>query len=574
MYRPRALRQQFSIASTIISLTAVVLMTVSVHAGNDIKINSDVSGSVQNEVRIAVNPNNTNQIVTAYNDGAGSGSNTLGISYSGNGGATWTDTQIPTAFPMHPNTGGTLDNIFDPYIAYDNNNTVYAGYIARPSTLVAPTVAVESGLYIHSSTNGGATWSGPTLIESDVSTVMSPDPTYRFNDRPEIAIGSANDIGIAWIKDVGVNQPFSDIYFSHSPSANPGPLNFTTPVIVNDNSAGNNPMPPPTSDRGIAPDIVFQTNAANAANNKIYVAWIDYDVTISNSTTATFKIDSTTVGAVNTPMTAGFGGDITLQDAGGIITIDPLPRRLSTATALQQATTPDDARAQSYPVIALDPSDQSGNTIYLAFAAEVGPKNNVTDEGDIFFTRSIDGGGSWTSPVAINDDNTTFDQMHPVIDVKTDGTIDIAWYDKRNSTNDDAWDVYITRSTDGGNSFFPNLRVTDQSFLTTTDTANLGWLGEYFGLDVVGDTAYLSFTSRSGIDPTTQMPSSPDQLGDVFFDAIPNSEIAIPLPATGTMGLVLLAGFGAARRGRRDAAGSSHTWAKPIGLCYFIPGSF
>ena len=103
----------------------------------------------------------------------------------------------------------------------------------------------------------------------------------------------------------------------------------------------------------------------------------------------------------------------------------------------------------------------------------------------------------------------------PWMDVKADGTIDVVWYDRRNDVNDVLWDVYIARSTDGGSSFSTNVRLNDTSF--AVPSLSSGWMGEYLGLAVDSNTAYVAFTS-SVTDSVS---------GDVYFDKILNSSIFV-----------------------------------------------
>ena len=494
--------------------------------GNDVKVNSDPTGDVQNEVRIAVDPTNFSNIVTAYNDLAGSTPPTpIGISFSTDGGMTWQDNQL--SVPTNPNPpvvfpGGSLDVIFDPMISVAPGGDFYAGYIATENVQGG-----TSGLFIERSTDGGMTWSGPTTISLDGPAVPGPvpDPNYRFNDRPHSVTDGNGNTHVAWIKDVGVGQPTSDIYYSVSgppgppvPVLNPTGLSFTTPVTVNDNPNG--------FDMANAPSV-----AAHAASGNVYVAWIDVDVTMADEPSATIFIDRTTTppgpGPFPPPV---FGMDMT------VATIDPLPKHLSTSLAMPGV--PDDARAGSYPVIAVDPLDATGQTVYLAFAAEV---TGTPDEGDIFFTKSTDGGVNWAQPFRVNDDTTTYDQMHPAIAVKPDGTIDLIWYDKRNSTNDDAWDVYFANSIDGGNTFGSNLLVTDSTFATPFDQILFEpWLGEYLGLTTAGNLGLIAFAgAESGNSPTRS---------DIFFDSLVNpSGAVVPEPSDGeiwmlTLVIVVLAG--------------------------------
>ena len=458
--------------------------------GVDVPINSDAPGTVQNEIRITQNPTNTSNLVVAYNDAVGTASSPLGISYSFDAGLSWTDTQL--GLPMHPTLGTTLGVIFDPYIDADSQGNAYAGYIATDGTF-----AGAGGIYIERSQNGGVLWSGPTTIAFDNAASGPVDPSYRFNDRPDMTVDANDDVHVVWIKDVGVGQPTSDIYFAKSaPPGAPGPgnptgLNFTgigpgsvAPQTVNDSPNG--------TDRANVPDVVL------APDGTVYVAWIDVDVTNPNPKSAKLMVDRSTDGGVT------FGTDITAH------TITALANHLSTASG-----SGDDARSGSYPSIAVDPI--SSQLLYMVYAADpVG-----MDEADIFFTKSTNGGGSWSAPSRLNDDVTANDQLHPAIAVKPDGTIDVVWYDKRNSAGDSAWDVYFAKSTDGGATFSPNARITDQSFATPTDSSGTEpWLGEYLGLEVDATSAYVAFTSGSA-----------DVNGDVFFDLQPNTLPSNQAPA-------------------------------------------
>jgi hypothetical protein len=106
------------------------------------------------------------------------------------------------------------------------------------------------------------------------------------------------------------------------------------------------------------------------------------------------------------------------------------------------------------------------------------------------------------------------------MEVKADGTIDIVWYDKRNGANDDQWDVYFATSTDGGLSFSANQRVTSSSFATpvSSGTPPEPWLGEYLGLGVDSQFAYIGYTAGTATDAN----------GDIFFDRVSNPGHVVP----------------------------------------------
>jgi len=105
---------------------------------------------------------------------------------------------------------------------------------------------------------------------------------------------------------------------------------------------------------------------------------------------------------------------------------------------------------------------------------------------DILFSRSLDGGDSWSSPLRVNDDAGSSRQMMPMLTVDPGGGIHIAFYDRRTGN----WDIRYSRSIDKGLSFEPNLRVSDASFY-----------GEYFMGDYMGiraDTNYVYVTWSDG----------------------------------------------------------------------------
>ncbi len=230
-----------------------------------------------------------------------------------------------------------------------------------------------------------------------------------------------------------------------------------------------------------------------AADGTVYVAWLNYNVTAGG--TGTVYVDKSTDGG------ATWGTDTQVA----VINLPPL----SVHTAVPTAT---DALAKGGTPIAADPTNS--NNLYVVYAEDV--DRTDADEADIYLIKSTDGGVTWTGVVKVNhDDTTTGDNILPWIDVKCDGTIDVAWYDRRNDPNDVNWDVYMAKSSDGGASFSPNVMVNDTCFATPTNL----WMGEYLGLAVDTGTAYVAWTSS-----LTDVGD-----GDVYFDEIPNASIPEPV---------------------------------------------
>jgi hypothetical protein len=442
----------------------------------DVGIDPDPTGSfVQNEISMALVPSGTVGIpavlLAAYNDDPYPGGPGLGVSYSTDGGGTWTPLQLP--YPLNP--GGTpyLD-MFDPTATADGNGDLYVAHISTDYDWIN---GPESGLYVHKSTDGGVTWGAPVTIAYDAKPVGSPDPNYRFNDRCQMiadvdpASPYYNNIYITWIKDRGwnVGSPLSDIYFSYSTN---GGATWSTNTQINQiiHNMGNMPNP------------------AVASDGTVYVCWMDYNVQTGGTGTIYMNVST--------------DGGVTWLAADMLVTTVNLP-----PLNLNGGT---DVLAKGAAVIDVSPNNPL--ELYIVYAERVAGTN---DEGDIFLIRSLDGGVTWSNPVRVNDDPTFNDQVLPWMDVKPNGVIDITWYDRRNDPSDLNWDVYFTASLDGGLTFITNQQVNAASAPSPNTPSGL-WMGEYLGLVVDNTHAYIGFTS-----------SILDINGDVFFNSLENPTIDI-----------------------------------------------
>jgi hypothetical protein len=132
--------------------------------------------------------------------------------------------------------------------------------------------------------------------------------------------------------------------------------------------------------------------------------------------------------------------------------------------------------------------DSSGN-VYLTYADQLA--GGRTGSYDIFFVKSTDGGTHWSVPVRLNDDKTSTHQYNPALSVLPNGTLNVSWYDRRNDpTNNCATDVYAAVSTDGGATFSANTRVTPVS---SDYDGNPNGPGDYSGNAPFGFSTILSF---------------------------------------------------------------------------------
>ncbi|MDP4200231.1 MAG: sialidase family protein [Bacteroidota bacterium] len=140
------------------------------------------------------------------------------------------------------------------------------------------------------------------------------------------------------------------------------------------------------------------------------------------------------------------------------------------------------SRANGFPMMASDLNPQSPyyGRLYIMWSDQ---RRGVTD---VYFTRSTDNGGTWSKEIRVNDDSSLNHHFFPSMSLDpVTGRIYLVFYDRRNYVGGEPWsvpmtDVYLARSTDGGESF-TNEKVSGTAFNPVSKI--------FFG-DYIGITAY------------------------------------------------------------------------------------
>jgi len=141
------------------------------------------------------------------------------------------------------------------------------------------------------------------------------------------------------------------------------------------------------------------------------------------------------------------------------------------------------------PQIAVD--DNSG-ALYVVWQDD-----RFTGQEQIAFSRSTDGGRSWSATQQISKVGGVNQAFTPTVRVADDGTVAVQHYDFRaddpNTTPPLSTDTWLLRSTDSGDSWTEE-RIGDSSFDMTTAPDALGYfVGDYAGLDFAGGGASPGF---------------------------------------------------------------------------------
>ncbi len=99
----------------------------------------------------------------------------------------------------------------------------------------------------------------------------------------------------------------------------------------------------------------------------------------------------------------------------------------------------------------------------------VGWWDNRNGDWDVFVS-STGPKGSWSDAVRLNDDpvGNGHDQYMPQLSVAPGGRLDAIFYDRRDDADNTLNHVYYTYSTDGGQHFAANRRVTSEGFFSGT----------------------------------------------------------------------------------------------------------
>ncbi len=133
-------------------------------------------------------------------------------------------------------------------------------------------------------------------------------------------------------------------------------------------------------------------------------------------------------------------------------------------------------RCNGMPVTMCDISASAyRGTIYIVWSDQ----SNGDDDTDIFISKSQDNGETWSTPLRVNNDAGKVHQFLPWAAVDPiNGNIYVVFYDRRNHLGNET-DVYLARSSDGGQSF-TNYKISNSPFIPKSQI----FFGDYINIAV------------------------------------------------------------------------------------------
>jgi hypothetical protein len=129
------------------------------------------------------------------------------------------------------------------------------------------------------------------------------------------------------------------------------------------------------------------------------------------------------------------------------------------------------SRCNGLPFLDIDHSEgPHRGTLYVNWSDH----RNGDDDPDVFVARSTDGGNTWSAPVRVNDDAPGRDQFLTSMTVdKVTGWVYCVFYDRR-AYDDKRTDVWLAVSRDGGRTF-ENMKISTTPF----DPSKWVFFGDY-----------------------------------------------------------------------------------------------
>lgn len=364
---------------------------------------------------------------------------------------------------------GKFDRASDVWVSYGPEGRLYQ------IALVFDEATAENGVTVSSSTDDGATWSAPIFIDH-----MKQKSFAHGDDKESILADQLHPgyVYAVWDRYSNQNPAYSD---GHGQNASKGPAFFSR-----------------STDGGrtwSAPAVIYGRDNGTLGNQI---------VELGNGTLIDF-----------------FTNFVAQNVKGGVNYTEELVSVRSTDQGKTWSTDKPIVVSQMRPNGTYDPTTgqyvRAGDSLFDVAVGPTGALYAVWQDSafsgvdQVVFTKSTDGGLTWSMPVKISEAPPSYNDPHgqaftPSVDVSRNGTIAVTYYTFQNTTGESflATDYWAITSGDGGTTWSPQLRLTSSSFNGELAPQAGGlMIGDYEGLAHNGNVFVAAYeVGNTQADPT------------------------------------------------------------------------
>lgn len=397
------------------------------------------------EPSLAVNPGNPAHLLAMWQQDRWSNGSARGLvsAVSFDGGATWSARPMPFSRcgGGTPANGGDYERATDPWVSFGPGGTAWAMSLSTTGASFAAGSA--NAMLVSRSLDGGRTWGNAATLIADAD--------LHFNDKNAV-------------------------------TADPFDARFAYAVWDRLGQGGGGPtMLARTGDGGASWEAarpIFDPGAgAQTIGNLVVVVSDGTLVNVATLIEGAEMVRRTSIVAMrSSDRGVTWSAPVTVSSRLAIGARDP-----ETGTAIRDG--------------AIVPSAAAGPGGSVHVAWQDARFSGGARDG-IAYSRSLDGGLTWSAPVRVNPDPAVT-AFTPNVHVLADGTVGVAYFDLRDNTADAATlptGYFLARSADG--IAWTETRLAGPFDLATAPNAGGLFLGDYMGLAGSG-SAFLSLFVRT-----------------------------------------------------------------------------
>jgi hypothetical protein len=392
------------------------------------------------EPYVAVNPRNKANIVGVWQQDRWSngGANGLLTGFSRDGGKTWSRTfaHFSRCAGGTPANNGDYERASDPWVTFGPDGTAYQVALSFNDSNDREAVLASR------SRDGGATWSEPAVLALDTSPDVALDKEAVTADPKKAGFAYA-----VWDRLAGLTSPFN-------------PQNFFGPTWFSRTTDG--------GDSWEKARIVFDPGPDAQTIGSHIVVLPNGDLV------NVFNLILQAASVADSPM---FVAVIRSTDQGQTWSKPIIVSELLTVGITDPKTGRPVRTGDILPAITVDPEGGNLYTVWQDARFSAGKRDGIA------FSRSIDGGFTWSAPKQINS-ATNVQAFTASINVSYDGMIGVTYYDFRKDNADPAvllTNVWLTKSQDEGDTW-AEVGVSGPFDMLTAPYARGYFVGDYEGL--------------------------------------------------------------------------------------------